>query len=95
MLEIYRKLRPGEPPTVEAAETLMNNLFFDPDVYKRQGGKRLLPEREQALSYPDDDSELRKEMFRFFPDPVSYTHLDVYKRQRLASSMASTAAPST
>ena len=30
MLEIYRKLRPGEPPTVEAAETLMKNLFFDP-----------------------------------------------------------------
>ena len=33
MLEIYRKLRPGEPPTVEAAETLMNNLFFDPRRY--------------------------------------------------------------
>ncbi|MBQ5799884.1 MAG: DNA-directed RNA polymerase subunit beta, partial [Oscillospiraceae bacterium] len=33
MLEIYRKLRPGEPPTVEAAETLVNNLFFDPRRY--------------------------------------------------------------
>ena len=33
MLEIYRRLRPGEPPTVEAAETLMNNLFFDPRRY--------------------------------------------------------------
>ena len=33
MLEIYRKLRPGEPPTVEASETLMNNLFFDPRRY--------------------------------------------------------------
>ena len=33
MLEIYRKLRPGEPPTVETAETLMNNLFFDPRRY--------------------------------------------------------------
>ena len=33
MLEIYRKLRPGEPPTVEAAETLMNNLFFDARRY--------------------------------------------------------------
>ncbi len=33
MLEIYRKLRPGEPPTVEAAETLMHNLFFDPRRY--------------------------------------------------------------
>ncbi|MEG1989257.1 MAG: DNA-directed RNA polymerase subunit beta, partial [Oscillibacter sp.] len=33
MLEIYRKLRPGEPPTVEASEALMNNLFFDPRRY--------------------------------------------------------------
>ncbi len=33
MLEIYRRLRPGEPPTVEAAETLVNNLFFDPRRY--------------------------------------------------------------
>ncbi len=33
MLEIYRKLRPGEPPTVEAAETLINNLFFDARRY--------------------------------------------------------------
>jgi len=33
MLEIYRKLRPGEPPTVEACETLMNGLFFDPRRY--------------------------------------------------------------
>ena len=33
ILEIYRKLRPGEPPTVEAGETLLNNLFFDPHRY--------------------------------------------------------------
>ncbi|MEG0779998.1 MAG: DNA-directed RNA polymerase subunit beta [Oscillospiraceae bacterium] len=33
MLEVYRKLRPGEPPTVEASETLIHNLFFDPRRY--------------------------------------------------------------
>ena len=33
MLEIYRKLRPGEPPTVDSAETLVHNLFFDPRRY--------------------------------------------------------------
>ena len=33
MLEIYRKLRPGEPPTVEASEGLIKNLFFDPHRY--------------------------------------------------------------
>ena len=33
MLEIYRKLRPGEPPTVEASEGLIKNIFFDPRRY--------------------------------------------------------------
>ncbi len=33
LLEIYRKLRPGEPPTVESARSLITNLFFDPKRY--------------------------------------------------------------
>jgi len=31
--EIYRKLRPGEPPTVESAGSLFNSMFFDPKRY--------------------------------------------------------------
>jgi len=31
--EVYKKLRPGEPPLVESAEQLVNNLFFDPKRY--------------------------------------------------------------
>jgi DNA-directed RNA polymerase subunit beta len=31
--ELYRKLRPGEPVSVEGAETLLNNMFFDPKRY--------------------------------------------------------------
>ena len=33
LLEVYRKLRPGEPPTVESAQSLLTNLFFDPKRY--------------------------------------------------------------
>ncbi|MEG3029309.1 MAG: DNA-directed RNA polymerase subunit beta [Oscillospiraceae bacterium] len=33
LLETYRKLRPGEPPTVENSQTHINNLFFDPRRY--------------------------------------------------------------
>ena len=33
LLEIYKKLRPGEPPTVESATSLINSLFFDPKRY--------------------------------------------------------------
>ena len=32
-IEIYRMMRPGEPPTKDAAENLFNNLFFTPDRY--------------------------------------------------------------
>ena len=34
LLEIYRKMRPGDPPTVESAETLLEGLFFDRRRYE-------------------------------------------------------------
>ncbi|MGI6286686.1 DNA-directed RNA polymerase subunit beta [Neomoorella humiferrea] len=33
LVEIYKRLRPGEPPTVESARTLLESLFFDPKRY--------------------------------------------------------------
>ena len=33
LVEIYKRLRPGDPPTVENARTLLNSLFFDPKRY--------------------------------------------------------------
>ena len=33
LIEIYNKLRPGEPPSVESATNLINSLFFDPKRY--------------------------------------------------------------
>ncbi|GAA0386590.1 DNA-directed RNA polymerase subunit beta [Acrocarpospora corrugata] len=33
LLDIYRKLRPGEPPTKESAQTLLENLYFNPKRY--------------------------------------------------------------
>ena len=33
ILEIYRRLRPGDPPTLETARTLFGNLFFNPERY--------------------------------------------------------------
>jgi DNA-directed RNA polymerase subunit beta len=33
LVEIYKRLRPGEPPTVDSARTLLNTLFFDPKRY--------------------------------------------------------------
>jgi DNA-directed RNA polymerase subunit beta len=33
IMEIYRRLRPGDPPTLETAKQLFNNLFFNPERY--------------------------------------------------------------
>ena len=33
LVEIYKRLRPGEPPVLEAAESYFNRLFFDPEAY--------------------------------------------------------------
>ncbi len=33
LLEVYKKLRPGEPPTVDSARSLLQSLFFDPKRY--------------------------------------------------------------
>ena len=33
LIDIYRVMRPGEPPTVEAAQNLFNSMFFDPERY--------------------------------------------------------------
>ena len=40
MLEIYRKQRPGEPPTLDSAENLMQGLFFAPRRYDLSTGGR-------------------------------------------------------
>ncbi|MBQ7365412.1 MAG: DNA-directed RNA polymerase subunit beta, partial [Clostridia bacterium] len=48
--EIYRKLRPGEPPLVESAETLVNNLFFDPKRYDLANVGRYKFNKKMSLS---------------------------------------------
>ncbi len=50
MLEIYRKLRPGEPPTVESCRTLLDNLFFDPRRYDLSGVGRYKFNKKLCLS---------------------------------------------
>ena len=41
LVEIYRIMRPGEPPTKETAENLLNNLFFVPERYDLSGVGRM------------------------------------------------------
>jgi DNA-directed RNA polymerase subunit beta len=41
IMEIYRRLRPGDPPTLETAKQLFNNLFFNPERYDLSAVGRL------------------------------------------------------
>ena len=50
LLETYRKLRPGEPPTVESAQTHLNNLFFDPRRYDLSRFGRYKMNKKLALA---------------------------------------------
>ena len=48
--EIYKKLRPGEPPIVESAQLLLNNLFFDPKRYDLAAVGRYKFDKKTALA---------------------------------------------
>ena len=50
LIEIYKKLRPGEPPTIDSARTLINNLFFDPKRYDLSEVGRYKFNKKMAIS---------------------------------------------
>jgi DNA-directed RNA polymerase subunit beta len=62
ILEIYRRLRPGDPPTLETAKTLFQNLFFNPERYDLSKVGRLKLNykfyREEDPSRPDIETSV-------------------------------------
>jgi len=52
LIEIYKKLRPGEPPTLNAAKDLFNGLFFDPKRYDLSPVGRLKINKRLDLDIP-------------------------------------------
>ena len=61
IIEIYRRLRPGDPPTVESATNFFNNLFFNPDRYDLSKVGRLKLNHRLRLNVPLEQGTLRKE----------------------------------
>ena len=54
IMEIYRRLRPGDPPTLETAKTLFNNLFFNPERYDLSKVGRLKLNYKFYRDLPED-----------------------------------------
>ncbi|MCH2166353.1 MAG: DNA-directed RNA polymerase subunit beta [Oceanicola sp.] len=61
LMDIYRVMRPGEPPTVEAASTLFDSLFFDSERYDLSAVGRVKMNMRLALTAEDTLRTLRKE----------------------------------
>ena len=64
LIDIYRVMRPGEPPTPETAEALFRGLFFDPDRYDLSAvgpGEDEHAARHPGTEVPDIVRILRKE----------------------------------
>ncbi len=55
IMEIYRRLRPGDPPTLETAKTLFNNLFFNPERYDLSSVGRLKLNYKFYKDLPDEE----------------------------------------
>jgi len=61
MLEIYKKMRPGEPPTLETAKQYFDNLFFNPERYDLSKVGRLKINHKFGINIPIDVQVLTKE----------------------------------
>ena len=61
LADIYRVMRPGEPPTRETADALFEGLFFDPERYDLSGVGRWKLNMRLELDAPEDLTTLRKE----------------------------------
>ena len=62
LIEIYKKLRPGEPPTVDSASSLLNSLFFDPKRYDLAKVGRYKFNKKLALCYRIMDKVASREI---------------------------------
>jgi DNA-directed RNA polymerase subunit beta len=61
IVEIYKRLRPGDPPTIETATTFFNNLFFNAERYDLSRVGRLKLNHKLRLHVPLDQGTLRRE----------------------------------
>jgi len=61
LVDIYRVMRPGEPPTADTAEAMFQGLFFDSERYDLSAVGRVKMNMRLDLDAPDDMRTLRKE----------------------------------
>src|SRR2546429_563715 len=61
LFDIYRVMRPGEPPTIDSAQAMFQSLFFDSERYDLSAVGRVKMNMRLELDAPDTHRTLRKE----------------------------------
>src|SRR5574341_146679 len=61
LVEIYRRMRPGDPPTLESTKALLENIFFNPRRYDLSKVGRLKMNKKLGMDVPLEERVLRKE----------------------------------
>src|SRR5829696_1128044 len=93
LIEIYRRLRPGDPPTLESSRSLFENMFFNPQKYdfSRVGRLKLNTKLglktplDEKILHPQDFYEVIKYQLKLRKNPQNVDDIDHLGNRRVRS----------
>ena len=93
LIEIYRRLRPGDPPTLDSSRSLFENMFFNPQKYdfSRVGRLKLNTKLglktplDEKILHPQDFYEVLKYQLRLRKNPQDVDDIDHLGNRRVRS----------
>ena len=93
LIEIYRRLRPGDPPTLDSSRSLFENMFFNPQKYdfSRVGRLKLNTKLEldtpldEKILHPQDFYEVIKYLLKLRKNPTNVDDIDHLGNRRVRS----------
>src|SRR6202162_4722618 len=93
LIEIYRRLRPGDPPTLDSSRSLFENMFFNPQKYDFSRVGRLKLNTKLALNtpldekilHPQDFYEVIKYLLKLRKNPANVDDIDHLGNRRVRS----------
>ncbi len=93
LIEIYRRLRPGDPPTLESSRALFDNMFFNPQKYdfsrvgrlKLNTKLKLTTPLDEKILHPQDFYEIIKYLLRLRKNPANVDDIDHLGNRRVRS----------
>jgi DNA-directed RNA polymerase subunit beta len=93
LIEIYRRLRPGDPPTLDSSRSLFENMFFNPQKYdfSRVGRLKLNTKLglntplDEKILHPQDFYEVLKYLLKLRRNPANVDDIDHLGNRRVRS----------